>query len=161
VLRAFEALVREGRDLRWIIAGPAGWRSEEIEAAIAGSPARERIEWRRGVSELDLARLYAGAALFLWPSYAEGYGLPPLEAMRAGVPVIASDRTTLPEVLGDGAWLIDPGDDGALAAAARALLDDEVLRDAQVARGVARAAELTWARCAAETVAAYRELVSR
>jgi glycosyltransferase involved in cell wall biosynthesis len=156
VLRAFEALVHEGRDLQWVIAGPVGWRCEVIEAAIARSPVRERIEWRRAVTEDELAQLYAGASLFLWPSYAEGYGLPPLEAMRAGVPVIASNRTTLPEVLGDGAWLIDPDEDGALAEAARQLLDDEGLRTDLVARGRTRAAELTWARCAAETLAAYR-----
>lgn len=158
VLRTFEALVHEGRDLRWVIAGPVGWRCEEIEAALARSPVRERIEWRRAVSEAELARLYAGAALFLWPSYAEGYGLPPLEAMRAGVPVIASNRTTLPEVLGDGAWLVDPDEEGALTEATRALLDDDARRAALVERGFARAAELTWARCAAETVAAYRDL---
>ena len=77
------ALVREGRDLRWVLAGPVGWRCEEIESAIARSPARDRIEWRRVVSEDELARLYAGASLFLWPSYAEGYGLPPLEFVDA------------------------------------------------------------------------------
>jgi glycosyltransferase involved in cell wall biosynthesis len=158
VLRAFEALVHEGRDLHWIIAGPVGWRSEEVEAAIARSPVRERITWRRAVAEDELAGLYAGASLFLWPSYAEGFGLPPLEAMRAGVPVIASNRTTLPEVLGDGAWLVDPDEEGALAAAARSLLDDEAACARLVVRGRARAAELTWARCAAETAAAYQSL---
>lgn len=158
VLRAFETLIREGRDLRWIIAGPLGWRCEAVEAALAASPARDRIEWRRAVSEAQLTELYAGAALFLWPSYAEGYGLPPLEAMRAGVPVIASDRTTLPEVLGDGAWLVDPDDAAALVDAARALLDDAAARGALVARGRARAGQLSWARCAAETRAAYAEL---
>ena len=153
--------MREGRDLRWVIAGPVGWRSVEVEAAIARSPVRDRVEWRRSVSERELAELYAGAALFVWPSYAEGYGLPPLEAMRAGVPVIASDRTTLPEVLGDGAWLVDPDHPTALVDAARALLDDEVMREALVARGRARAAELTWARCADETRRAYGELTGR
>jgi glycosyltransferase involved in cell wall biosynthesis len=108
VLAAFEALRRDGRDLRWVIAGPAGWGCEALEETIARSPAREHVEWRRGVSEDELAALYAGASVLLWPSYAEGYGLPPLEAMRAGVPVIASDRTSLPEVLGNGAVLVDP-----------------------------------------------------
>ncbi|MEZ6015783.1 MAG: glycosyltransferase family 1 protein [Planctomycetota bacterium] len=156
VLRAFEALVREGRDLRWVIAGPVGWRCEAVEAALAASPARARIEWRRAVSERELCELYAGAALFMWPSYAEGYGLPPLEAMRAGVPVVASDRTTLPEVLGEGALLVDPDDDAALLHAARTLLDDDAARAALIARGHTRAAALSWSRCARETLAAYR-----
>jgi len=160
VLRAFEALVAEGRDLEWIIAGPRGWRSEEVEAAIGRSPAGARIHWRTAVSELELAELYAGAALFVWPSYAEGYGLPPLEAMRAGVPVIASNRTSLPEVLGAGALAIDPEDDAGLLEGCRLLLDDPVASAALVACGMARAAELSWARTASETRAAYLALGS-
>jgi len=158
VLRTFEALVRAGHDLRWVIAGPYGWRCEEVVAAIERSPVRERVEWRRAVSEAELAQLYAEAKLFLWPSYAEGYGLPPLEAMRAGVPVIASDRTSLPEVLGNGAVLVDPDDGAALLEGARALLEDPTARALQVERGLSHAATLTWARCAAETWAAYRRL---
>ena len=158
VLRTFEALVGEGRDLSWIIAGPYGWRCEEVVAAIEASPARDRIQWRRAVNERELAELYAEASLFLWPSYAEGYGLPPLEAMRAGVPVVASNRTSLPEVLGSGAALVDPDDGAALLEVARELLDDPAARSAAIQRGLSHAATLTWARCAEETLAAYGAL---
>ena len=85
-LEAFEGLVRDGLPHRWIVVGPAGWRSEEFERALGRSPAADRVEWRKGVSDAQLARLYAEADLFLWPSLNEGFGLPPLEAMACGTP---------------------------------------------------------------------------
>jgi len=107
------------------------------------------------VSAEDLAGLYALASAFVFPSLAEGFGLPVLEAMARGVPVACSDATSLPEVAGDAALLIEPGDTDALAGAIGRVLADPAAGAGLVERGRARAAELTWERCAELTAAAY------
>ncbi len=156
MLDAFERLVRDGKPQRWIIAGPPGYGSEDFERALAASPAAERIEWRRNVGEAELVRLYSQADLFLWASLNEGFGLPPLEAMALGTPVVASYVTSMPEVLRDGAFLVEPTDPERIFEAARRLLDEPDLRDEQVRRGSARARELSWRECAKSTLLAYR-----
>src|SRR5262245_40254994 len=88
MLAAFERLVQEGLPHRWVVAGPRGHGVEHFERALARSPAARRVEWRRDVSEAELPRLYAQADLFLFASLGEGFGLPPLEAMVAGTPVV-------------------------------------------------------------------------
>jgi glycosyltransferase involved in cell wall biosynthesis len=111
------------------------------------------------VSDDELVELYRGAVCLLFPSLWEGYGLPPLEAMATGCPVIATERPTVPEVVGDAGVLVDPTDVEAIAEALRAVAGDETLRAGLRARGLARAAELTWERTAAETMAVYRDVV--
>jgi glycosyltransferase involved in cell wall biosynthesis len=106
------------------------------------------------VSPEDLEGLYAQAAAFVFPSLAEGFGLPVLEAMARGVPVACSDASSLPEVAGDAALLFDPLDPRAIADAIRRLFDPAVAEPLREA-GRARAATFTWERCAEQTVAAY------
>jgi alpha-1,3-rhamnosyl/mannosyltransferase len=101
------------------------------------------------VEDADLATLYRGATVFCFPSLYEGFGLPPLEAMACGTPVVASNATSLPEVLGDAAMLVDPVDDGAWPAALVRVLQDEELRRQLVVRGRARAGRYTKERSAA------------
>jgi glycosyltransferase involved in cell wall biosynthesis len=108
----------------------------------------------------DLACLYAGAALYVQPSLAEGFGLPPLEAMACGTPVLSSNAGALAEVLGDAACLLPPHDPEAWAAAIVSLLGDAAERGRLVSAGVARAAGFTWERCAELTRAAYAEAMS-
>ena len=108
------------------------------------------------VPDEDLAALYSGACAFLYLSRAEGFGLPPLEAMACGTPVICSNVSSLPEVVGDAGLLLAPDDLDGLAAALRTLLDDEAQRDAWAARARARAARFSWERFTAENLAAYR-----
>ena len=99
----------------------------------------------------------AGAAVLAYPSLYEGFGFPPLQAMKAGVPVVATRAGSLPEVLGDGAILVEPGEHDALAAALDACLGDEALRDRVVAAGAAWASRYSWQRCGEGLEALYRD----
>ncbi len=109
------------------------------------------------VSDAELRALYAGASAFVFPSRYEGFGLPPLEAMALGAPVVCADAASLPEVVGDAALLFPAGDAVALAAALSRVLDDLALRERLSRAGRERAARFTWERTAAATVAVYRE----
>jgi alpha-1,3-rhamnosyl/mannosyltransferase len=105
-----------------------------------------------------LAGLMSAATLFVLPSLAEGFGLPVLEAMACGCPVVASNTTSLPEVAGDAAVLVDPHNTDALAEALRAILQDEPLRRGLRAKGLVRAGQFSWERTARETLAVYRRV---
>jgi glycosyltransferase involved in cell wall biosynthesis len=125
---------------------------------LLGAPAlADAVHWVGPVSRDDLPALYAGAALFAYPSLYEGFGLPPLEAMACGTPVLTSPVSSLPEVVGDAAVLVDPHDEAALAATIAQVLADAELRANLAVRGRARARLFTWERCARETLAVYRE----
>jgi glycosyltransferase involved in cell wall biosynthesis len=112
------------------------------------------------LSEADLEGLYRAATAFVLPSLQEGFGLPVLEAMRRGLPVACSNRSTLPEVAGEAALLFDPEDPGAIERSLRRLLDDERLRRRLAAAGRARAARFSWEATATGTLAAYRRALA-
>jgi glycosyltransferase involved in cell wall biosynthesis len=156
MLGAFERIVKEGYPHRWVIAGPPGHGSEVFERALAESPARARVEWRREVSDAELPRLYAQADVFLFASLNEGFGLPPLEAMACGTPVVSSAVTSMPEVLGDAAFLVEPTDEERIFEATRRLLADPELAEEFALRGKRRAREFTWKECARRTLLAYQ-----
>jgi glycosyltransferase involved in cell wall biosynthesis len=157
MLAAFERLVKEGLPHRWVVAGPRGHGCEHFERALAGSSAAKRVEWRTDVSEAELPRLYAQADLFLFASLGEGFGLPPLEAMAAGAPVVTSAITSLPEVCGDAAWYVEPGDPERIFEAARRLLTERELARELVVKGHAQARKFTWKECARQTLLAYQK----
>ncbi|MCB0216670.1 MAG: glycosyltransferase family 4 protein [Chloroflexi bacterium] len=113
------------------------------------------------VTDADLPTLYAAATLFAFPSRYEGFGLGPLEAMACGTPVLASDASSLPEVVGEAGLLLPPDDPAAWSEALRRLLDDPGLADRMRAAGLARAAEFTWVRTARRTRAVYASLLGR
>ena len=156
MLRAFERIVAEGFPHRWVVAGPAGFGSDDFERALADSPARERVEWRRFVSEDELPLLYAQADLFLFASLNEGFGLPPLEAMACGTAVVTSCVTSMPEVCGDAAWLVEPTDEERIFEAMRRLLAEPELREDHVLRGRQQARRFTWRDTAKHTLLAYQ-----
>jgi glycosyltransferase involved in cell wall biosynthesis len=142
-------------DVSLAVAGGHGWHAGPIEDALERFGGRAK---RLGfVGDGDLAALYAGAACFVFPSLGEGFGLPPLEAMACGAPVVCSDRTSLPEVVGDAAVLVDPEDPGALVAAVRGVLADPARAEDLRRRGIERARGFTWERAAERTAAVYRE----
>jgi glycosyltransferase involved in cell wall biosynthesis len=157
MLAAFERLVREGFPHRWIVAGPPGHGHEHFERALSSSSARERVTWLRDVPERELPRLYAQAELFLFASLGEGFGLPPLEAMAAGAPVVTSSISAMPEVCGDAAWYVDPTDEERIFEAARRVLAERDLREELVAKGRARARRFTWRETARSTLLAYQK----
>ena len=156
MLEAFELLVQEGLPQRWVIAGPAGYGSELFEEALADSPVRQRVEWLRLVPEAELMRLYSQADLFLFASLNEGFGLPPLEAMALGTPVVASAVTSMPEVLGDAAMLVEPTDSERIFEAARRVLAEPDLAAELAGKGKLRARQFTWRECARRTLLAYQ-----
>lgn len=158
LVRAFDACAADAPDLRLVVAGPDGWDGDAFAAACSAARHRDRVVRLGYVREAERADLLAGAAVFAYPSVYEGFGLPPLEAMQAGVPVVASDAGALPEVLGDAARLVDPHDADALAAALAALLHDDAQRADLVARGRERSARYSWTRAADELVIHYRAL---
>jgi glycosyltransferase involved in cell wall biosynthesis len=142
-----------------VLAGSHGYGAGEILARIENSPARDRIRVTGYVSAPDLAGWYARAAVFAFPSLDEGFGMPVLEAMAAGVPVIASNRSALPEVVGDAAVLVDPDSSEALGTALRELtINGDWCREL-ARRGTARARTFTWERAVRETWDVYRALV--
>jgi glycosyltransferase involved in cell wall biosynthesis len=154
-LRAFERAAPP--DVRLVIAGASGWRNTEFERELGARGGRVTLAGR--VSEEELVRLYSGAACFLYPTLAEGFGFPVLEAMASGAPVVASDTTSLPELAGDAALLVDPADEEAVADALGRVLGDPALSARLRERGLERAAAFTWDACADATVAAYREAI--
>ncbi len=114
----------------------------------------------RFVEEEDKPALYSGASLFVFPSLYEGFGLDPLEAMSCGAPVVCSNRTSLPEVVGDAALMVDPDDTPQLVEAMRRVLSDEVLQTDLRARSLQRAAQFNWQKTAHETLAVYEEVLA-
>jgi glycosyltransferase involved in cell wall biosynthesis len=162
LIAAYRVLLQRRRDLPLlVIAGAEGWRYDEVYRLVQREALSSRVRFLGRVADTDLPALYSAAAAFAYPSLYEGFGLPPLEALACGSPVVCSDRSSLPEVVGDAALLGDPTDVGALAGAIERLLDDAPLRHALRQRGLARAARFTWERTAAATLAVYAEALRR
>jgi glycosyltransferase involved in cell wall biosynthesis len=139
-----------------VIAGKRGWLTEAIERRAAELGVADRVVFTGYVADDDVPALLGGALAFVFPSLYEGFGMPILEAMACGAPVLASNTSSLPEVAGDAALLVDPTDTGAIAAGMGRLAVDAALRDELRARGLARAAHFTWDRCAEATLAVLR-----
>ncbi len=109
----------------------------------------------------DLPLLYSMATMFVYPSYFEGFGLPPLEAMQCGAPVITGNRTSLPEVVGDAGLMVDPFDVTAIAEAMQKLLDDRELRQTLSLKGIEQARKFSWDEAAVETLALFKKATGR
>jgi glycosyltransferase involved in cell wall biosynthesis len=161
ISRLVEALESVGEGWRLVLAGSLGYASEEILRRIEASPRRASIEVKGYVTDDGLERLYARASVFAFPSLDEGFGMPALEAMAAGLPVLASNRSALPEVCGDAALLVNPNDTEEIASALRRLTSDERLRASLAEKGKARASTFTWERAAEETWRVYAELLAK
>ncbi|MBL4770311.1 MAG: glycosyltransferase family 4 protein, partial [Planctomycetes bacterium] len=123
-LRIFERLVKKGYPHHWVVVGPLGHGHEEFVHALRDSPVRNRVRWLRLVGDAELSTLLTSAEFLLWPSRNEGFGLPPLEAMACGTPVVTSDCTSLTEVCGDAALLHDPDDEDAFFESCCRLIED-------------------------------------
>jgi glycosyltransferase involved in cell wall biosynthesis len=153
---AFEALPQ---DWRLALAGSAGFGAEQILRGIETSPARDRIAVLGYVSPKELAGWYARAMILAFPSLDEGFGIPILEAMAAGVPVVTSNRSALAEVAGTAALLVNPESVDELAHSLARLAADPQLREDLARKGLARAKEFSWAKALEKTWSVYRELL--
>jgi glycosyltransferase involved in cell wall biosynthesis len=157
LVQAFESAAPG--DWRLVLAGAAGYGAEEIMLRIERSPARARIEVRGFLDDESLHRLYGRASILAFPSLDEGFGMPVLEAMAAGTPVLCSDSSALPEVAGDAALLIDAQSVESIAEGLKRLIEEPDLRSVLRARGLDRASEFTWDNAVRKTLAVYSELL--
>lgn len=156
------ALARQRAGIRpvLVIVGQKGWDFADLFARVSGLGLEGQVIFTGYVPDDDLPALYSGAEVFVLPSLYEGFGLPVLEAMACGAPVITSTVTSLPEIAGDAALLVDPMDIEALAGALERVCTDAALRQHLRLAGLARAAQFSWQRCAEETLAVYRRVAA-
>jgi glycosyltransferase involved in cell wall biosynthesis len=160
LLRLVEAFRRlagsVASDLGLVIAGQAQWRQSDLFRAVAEAGLEERVMFPGYIADADLPALYSAACVFVYPSLYEGFGLPPLEAMACGTPVVCSNAASLPEVVGTAALTFDPVDVDALAQALATVLQDPAQAAELRRRGPERASQFSWEHCAVETLAVYR-----
>ncbi len=158
--RLVEALHRLDRgDLRLVIVGGKGWLDDPLYRKVADLGLEKRVLLPGFVPDEDLPAIYSAARAFAFPSIYEGFGIPPLEAMACGVPVVTSNTSSLPEVVGDAGLMVEPLDVDALAGALERVLDDEDLRRALIERGHLRAQTFTWEAAARQLRRHYVDLV--
>ncbi len=159
---AFKAIIARNPTLttRLVLAGDWGWLTESIKEGLAVLDLGERLVMPGRVPQDDLPALIHGARAVAYVSLYEGFGLPPLEAMACGTPVVASNTTSVPEVVGDAGLLVDPYKVADIAAALERVLTDDALRAELVARGLRRAADFSWTHTAELTMETYRRALA-
>jgi glycosyltransferase involved in cell wall biosynthesis len=160
IITAFNLLKRNYKiEHQLVLIGKKGWSYEPIFAAIESSPWRKEIHHLDYLSDELVALFYSKADVFVYPSHYEGFGLPVLEAMTLGAPVVSSNTSSIPEVAGDAAILIDPQDPMQLAESILKIISDRQLRQDLINKGKERAKLFTWERTARETLKAYRTII--
>lgn len=159
-IEAYAQVAGRGTDCEFVVAGGDRGGRLDVLDAILRTGLTGRIHLVGRVEDEELPALYSGARALIFPSLYEGFGLPALEAMACGTPVVASNTTGLAEAVGDAALTVDPRSADELAEAVRRVLDDSELSDRLVAAGLARAAEFSWERTARATAAVYRDLLA-
>jgi glycosyltransferase involved in cell wall biosynthesis len=157
LVQAFDALAKEHRELALVLAGPPGWGEQAVADAVARAAARARIVRAGWVDQRVLSALLHSAAVLAYPSRYEGFGFPPLQAMAAGVPVVATRTGAVSEIVGDGALLVSPGQPEELADGLDKVLCQADLRQALTSAGRARAAHFSWSACGEGLARLYGE----
>jgi glycosyltransferase involved in cell wall biosynthesis len=161
LLEAYARVRARHPQLTLVIGGQRQWRTDGMDATLARLDLGGDVRFTGYLEDADLPALYSAAEVFVFPSLYEGFGLPPLEAMACGTPVVTSAVSSLPEVVGDAALTVDPHNVEALAAAMERVLTDHALRAALRQRGIARAARFTWERAARQTLTVYQHASRR
>jgi len=141
-----------------VLVGKCGWLYDETLRALEETGVKDSVVLTGYVPQADLPALYSGALCFVYPSYFEGFGLPPLEAMKCGAPVIVGNKTSLPEVVGDAALAVDPFDVEAIASAMKKVIESSALRNELSIKGQGRAEAFDWRETARKTLAIYQEV---
>jgi glycosyltransferase involved in cell wall biosynthesis len=159
IVRLIEAFERLAPGWKLLLAGSFGFDSEAARERIERSPRKQDIQVLGYVSDLQLEELYQRSSILAFPSLDEGFGMPILDAMARGVPVLTSNVSAMPEVAGDAALLVDPTDAGAIADGLRRLATDANLRNTLIRAGIARAKEFSWEKSVEATWSVYGELL--
>lgn len=157
-LESYAQLRQAGLDQPFVLAGRRGWLGQELEETIRRFDLGSSVIFTGDFPREDKAGLLSGASVFLFPSLAEGFGIPPLEAMAAGVPVVTSNVSSLPEVVGDAALQVDPRDTAAIASAIQSILDDPKLAAHLRRAGQQRARRFSWRQTAAATADIFKKV---
>lgn len=157
LVKAYSAL-KNRKDVFLVLTGRPDPKREALYRTVRDLGLENSVRFIGDVAEDDLPALYSSAALFAFPSLMEGFGLPPLEAMACGTPVVTSDRTSLPEVVADAALVVNPQDTGAISDAMDSLLTDSALRQRLREKGMKRAAEFSWDSAVEATLDVYKEV---
>ena len=161
LIRAYSMLCSE-RNLeplpKLVVVGKRGWLYEDTLATAESSTVRDRIILTGYVDDKDLPALYSAASCFVYPSYFEGFGIPPLEAMRCGTPTITGDRTCFPEIIGDAGLMVDPFDEQAIKRGIVRVLTEQTLRDELIEKGLERANSYDWLKTARQTLDVYESV---
>lgn len=163
VIRCFAKLVQQEniKDLSLVLVGAKGWKYSNLLEVISDYDfLKERIILTGYVADEDLAGLYSGALAFVYPSFYEGFGLPPLEAMQCGVPVITSNTSSLPEVVGNAGIMVAPTDVDALCQSMLEIYSKPYLREALSLKSIERAKQFSWDKCTQELISAYKTSLS-
>ncbi len=159
LLRAYSLLSERRRDIPPLfLVGSKGWGSGPILKLIEELKISKQVNYMGYVSDRDLAVIYNGASIFMYPSFYEGFGFPPLEAMACGCPTIVSNVSSLPEVVGDAAELVDPKDHEEIACSIEKLLSDKAKQETMRQKGMARAQMFSWDDTVRKTLKLYEEL---
>ncbi|MFN9173541.1 MAG: glycosyltransferase family 4 protein [Synechocystis sp.] len=162
LLRSYAQLLEQypTLDVNFVLVGVSGWKNNDLFQIIDRHPLlRKRVIITGYIPDQDLSAIYSGALAFVYPSLYEGFGLPPLEAMQCGVPVITSNTSSLPEVVGDAGIMINPTDQDQLSQALLNLINDSTLRQTLSQKGQARAKQFSWQKCATQTVEIYKKII--
>lgn len=159
LIEAYSVLVKKKADVPpLVLVGKKAWLFEETVKAANTHGVKDRIIFTGFVADEDLPALYSTAKCFVYPSYFEGFGLPPLEAMQCGTPVITGNKTSLPGVVGDAGLLIDPFDVHEIAAALERLIGDDKLREDLRQKGLERAGKFSWTETARQTLGVFEKV---
>ena len=162
LIRAYRKLVDRYRtEADLVIVGKQGWLYDDVYELVDELNLRERVRFLGRVPTADLPHLYNAAQMLVLPSYYEGFGLPPLEAMACGVPVIVSDTPAMSEVVADAGLRVAPEDDEGFAVGMWRLLQDDTLRADTIAKGLKRSELFSWTRAAEQTLDVYRSVVDK
>lgn len=155
LIRVFSRIVRDQPEYKLVIAGKKGWYYEGLFNLVQSLQLKEKIVFAGYVPDEDSQALHGGATLFLFPSLYEGFGLPPLEAMSCGTPIISSNTSSLPEIVGEGGILLSPHDELGWSREIKRLLSDSRLRTKLKEKGLKQAQKFSWKKCAQETIKIY------